>query len=275
MSCAPWPPSSSAPARRGANSGAGPAAWEIGAPMDDLHTETSADAPLVANGDATPVAAGPPRRPARPPASPTAAAPAPLAAARRSSCPWCCWSSSSSPGWSTRAPAGSPATSQLAGVDIGGLTEDELAGRVGDVAADFAATPVELRRRRHRPTRRPPARSGLMVDEDETAAAALEVGEDTFVLARPFEWARSLVHDRRRPAAVPGERGAGGHDGRRPRGRRPHAAHRAHRRAGRRRVRGRPRRRRRRHRSGRGGGPRSPAAAEAAGPRTPTRSGST
>ena len=33
---------------------------------------------------------------------------------------------------------------QLAGVDIGGLTEDELAGRVGDVAADFAATPVEL-----------------------------------------------------------------------------------------------------------------------------------
>src|SRR5687768_16752632 len=33
---------------------------------------------------------------------------------------------------------------ELAGVDIGGLTEDELTGRVGDVADGFAGTPVVL-----------------------------------------------------------------------------------------------------------------------------------
>ena len=40
-----------------------------------------------------------------------------------------------------------------------GCTEDELAGRVGDVAADYAATPVELARRRRHLRRPPPARS--------------------------------------------------------------------------------------------------------------------
>jgi vancomycin resistance protein YoaR len=87
---------------------------------------------------------------------------------------------------------------QLAGVDIGGLTEDELAGPVGDVASDFSATPVELAvgDTTYRTTA---SDIGLMVDEEETAASALEVGESSFVLARPFGWAMSLFSERRAP----------------------------------------------------------------------------
>jgi vancomycin resistance protein YoaR len=87
---------------------------------------------------------------------------------------------------------------QLAGVDIGGLTEDELAGPVGDVASDFAATPVELAvgDTTYRTTA---SDIGLMVDEEETAASALEVGESSFLLARPFGWAMSLFSERQAP----------------------------------------------------------------------------
>lgn len=87
---------------------------------------------------------------------------------------------------------------RLASVDIGGLTEDELTGRVGDVAADFAGTPVELAvdDTVYETTA---GEIGLIVDEDQTTASALEVGEPSFLLARPLAWAASLVTDRQAP----------------------------------------------------------------------------
>ncbi len=87
---------------------------------------------------------------------------------------------------------------QLAGVDIGGLSEEALAGRVGEVAVDFADTPVELvvGDRTYTSTA---ADLGLTVDEDATAASALDVGESSFWPARPMAWALSLVTDRDAP----------------------------------------------------------------------------
>jgi vancomycin resistance protein YoaR len=168
--------------------------------MDDLHTETSADAPLVANGDV------PPARPAH--LANVAPSVAPEAPRRRRR--WflpallvpvlllvvlvIAWAVDSSSSEVAR-------NVELAGVDIGGLTEDELAGRVGDVAASFAATPVELQSGDVTYTTTA-GELGLMVDEDETAAQALEVGETSFLLARPFEWARSLFSTRQAPVAM-------------------------------------------------------------------------
>ena len=86
---------------------------------------------------------------------------------------------------------------QLAGVDIGGLSEDELTGRVGDVAADFADTPVELRRRRRR-LQTTAGDIGLMVDEErDHRAAPSRSARRSFLLARPFAWARVALHDQR------------------------------------------------------------------------------
>jgi vancomycin resistance protein YoaR len=168
--------------------------------MDDLHTETSADAPLVANGDA------PPARPAHlahlaPPDAPDAphrrrrwllpALLVPVVLLVVLVIAWAVDTSSSEVARNV----------ELAGVDIGGLTEDELAGRVGDVAASFAATPVELQAGDVTYTTTA-GELGLMVDQDETAAHALEVGETSFLLARPFEWARSLFATRQAPVAM-------------------------------------------------------------------------
>ena len=87
---------------------------------------------------------------------------------------------------------------QLAGVDIGGLTEDELAGRVGEVAEDFTATPVELVVDDVTYTTTA-GEIGLTVDEEETTASALDVGESSFWLVRPLAWALSLVSDDEAP----------------------------------------------------------------------------
>jgi vancomycin resistance protein YoaR len=165
--------------------------------MDDLHTGTSADAPLEATDDAAPP------RPAHLVGAPTADPDDERPRRRRWLLPallvpvvllivlvigWALDTSSSEVGRNVR----------LAGVDIGGLTEDELTGRVGDVAADFATTPVELQA--GDATYATTAGDiGLMVDEGETASSALEVGESSFVLARPFAWALSLVTQRDAP----------------------------------------------------------------------------
>jgi vancomycin resistance protein YoaR len=171
--------------------------------MDDLHSETVADAPLAGSGAATPV------RPAHlagagPGAAAVAAVPGPRR--RRWLLPLLlvpvvllvalvvAWAVDSSSGEVAR-------NVELAGVPIGGLSEGELTGRVGEVAADFAAMPVELRGgdRTYTTTA---SELGLTVDEDATAAAALDVGTSTFPLARPFVWARSLVATRDAPVQL-------------------------------------------------------------------------
>ncbi len=87
---------------------------------------------------------------------------------------------------------------RLAGVDIGGLTEEQLTGRVGEVASDFGSTPVALLvgEATYETTA---ADLGLAVDEELTAASALEVGESSFLPARPFAWAASLFSERQAP----------------------------------------------------------------------------
>jgi vancomycin resistance protein YoaR len=166
--------------------------------MDDLHAETSADAPLVANGAETPsrpahlagvlpvVDGGEQPRRRRRWVLPIVLVPVVLVVVLVIA--WVVDSSSSEVARNV----------ELAGVDIGGLSEDELAGRVGDVAADFAALPVELQTEGATYTTTA-GELGLMVDEEDTAAAAMEVGEGTFLLARPLVWARSLFTTRQAP----------------------------------------------------------------------------
>ncbi|MEQ1787634.1 MAG: peptidoglycan binding domain-containing protein, partial [Acidimicrobiales bacterium] len=166
--------------------------------MDDVNTETSADAPLVANGVAdTP-------RPAHLAGSTSTAHDDPDAPRRHR---WLvpailvpvvlvvvlviAWAVDTSSGEVAR-------NVQLAGTEIGGLTEDELAGRVGDVSADFDRTPVELvvGDTTYATTA---GEIGLMVDEEETAATALEARESSFLLARPVAWALSFFTDHQAP----------------------------------------------------------------------------
>ncbi len=89
----------------------------------------------------------------------------------------------------------------LAGVDIGGLSEDELAGRVGDVAETFSTMPVELEvgDAVYETTT---ADLGLTVHEDRTAERALEVGDSSFIGAQPFSWAWSLIANRQAPVLL-------------------------------------------------------------------------
>ena len=99
-------------------------------------------------------------------------------------------------GWTVDTSSGGvPRNVRLAGRDVGGLSEDELAGRIGDVAQDFASTPVEItvEDTTYSTTA---GELGLTVDEAETATAALETDDSTFVLLRPFSWARSLLSER-------------------------------------------------------------------------------
>jgi vancomycin resistance protein YoaR len=166
--------------------------------MDDLHTEPSADAPLVANGDQTPaqpahlasvvpvVERGEQPRRRRRWVLLTTLVPVLLVVLLVIA--WAVDTSSGKVGRNV----------ELVRVDIGGLSEDELTGRVGDVATDFATLPVELETPDATYTTTAAA-IGLMVDEEETADAALEVGDGTFLLARPFAWARSLFTTRQAP----------------------------------------------------------------------------
>ena len=151
-----------------------------------------------------------PRTSARPrQRRPTSASPAPLGAAGRPRARRARAAPGRSPGRSTPAPGEVGRNVQLAGVDIGGLSEDELAGRVGDVAADFArhAGRAGRRRRRlrdHRRRDRPDGRRGRT-----TAAAPSRSATSSFLLARPFAWATSLFSTQRGAAPAPGERRAG------------------------------------------------------------------
>ena len=87
---------------------------------------------------------------------------------------------------------------ELAGTDVSRLDEEELSATVADTAAAFTDTPVELVVGDEVYTTTAGA-LGLTVDEDATVDSALDVGESSFVPARPFAWAASLVSDRQAP----------------------------------------------------------------------------
>jgi vancomycin resistance protein YoaR len=123
----------------------------------------------------------------------------------------------------------------LDGEDIGNQSEAELAASVADLAERWEDAPVEVvalpaedeptpaegepapaegdaesveptgpddderdptDRRSYRTTA---AELGLSVDEDRTVERALDVGDDAFVLLRPFDWAASFLRQREAP----------------------------------------------------------------------------
>jgi vancomycin resistance protein YoaR len=104
----------------------------------------------------------------------------------------------------------------LDGEDIGDQSETELATTVEAVAARWAEAPVEVvalpaedepapaegaepTSTEPRTYRTTAAELGLMLDEDRTVERALEVGDDAFVLLRPFDWAASFLREREAP----------------------------------------------------------------------------
>jgi vancomycin resistance protein YoaR len=99
-------------------------------------------------------------------------------------------------GWAVDTSSGGvPRNVRLRGVDVGGLSETELNARVSTLAEGFADTPVEVVADDATYTTTA-GEIGLMVDQDRTAARALEVGDEGFVLLRPLAWVRSFFSDR-------------------------------------------------------------------------------
>jgi vancomycin resistance protein YoaR len=83
----------------------------------------------------------------------------------------------------------------IEGHDVGGVSEDSLPMRLGAISEEFAERPVEI----VTPTRTYTTTAGdvgLRIDERDTGEAALAVGDDTFLLARPVEWVGSLFATR-------------------------------------------------------------------------------
>jgi vancomycin resistance protein YoaR len=104
--------------------------------------------------------------------------------------------------WAIDASAGGvPRNVELAGADVGRLSETELAARVRELSTDFASTPVELvsEDRTYATTA---SEVGLMVDEQRTAAQALDADREGFVLLRPVRWLTSFVDPREVPLAL-------------------------------------------------------------------------
>ncbi len=93
---------------------------------------------------------------------------------------------------------GVPRNVRLAGTDISGLSQDELAARVTVVAQAFSHTPVEIVSG-HDTYRTTAHDVGLMVDDDRTIASALDVGGHGFVLLRPIDWVTSFITPRQAP----------------------------------------------------------------------------
>jgi vancomycin resistance protein YoaR len=87
---------------------------------------------------------------------------------------------------------------QLAGEDIGGASEGRLSATIDEISEAYRTTPVELAvgDRTYETTAEG---IGLMVDGDETQAAALEVGQTAPFPLRPFEWLQSFVAERQAP----------------------------------------------------------------------------
>jgi vancomycin resistance protein YoaR len=109
-------------------------------------------------------------------------------------------------GWAVDTSAGGVARNvRLSGRDVGHLSEAELATKVEALAGDYAKVPVEIVARPGstggdtKTYRTTAGELGLMIDADATVQKALEVGDDAFVLLRPFAWARSFVSRREAP----------------------------------------------------------------------------
>jgi vancomycin resistance protein YoaR len=91
-----------------------------------------------------------------------------------------------------------PRNVELAGRDISKLPEDELAATVGDIADEYAKTPVQVRAGTHT-YKLAAAKLGLRLDEASTVKAALDLDHDTSLPERPVVWLGSFLDERRAP----------------------------------------------------------------------------
>ncbi|MPY96045.1 MAG: hypothetical protein GEV08_24195, partial [Acidimicrobiia bacterium] len=89
---------------------------------------------------------------------------------------------------------------EVAGRDVGGLDEAGLEAALGELATDLGTTPVEI-------VTPDGALSttagtlGLVLDEQATAATALDVGHDEPLVLRPFLWVGSFLGSTASPAS--------------------------------------------------------------------------
>ncbi|HYI61628.1 MAG TPA: VanW family protein [Acidimicrobiales bacterium] len=81
---------------------------------------------------------------------------------------------------------------ELAGRDVGRLSEDELDEAVAEVAVDFASTPVRIATGGD-PLSATASELGLEVDRPATVDAVLAEGREGSVALRPLAWSRSFV----------------------------------------------------------------------------------
>ncbi|MSO86532.1 MAG: hypothetical protein EXQ71_03300 [Acidimicrobiia bacterium] len=91
-----------------------------------------------------------------------------------------------------------PRNTSLAGVAIGGLGEDELAGRIAETSVGFASTPVEIVAGDSTYSTTAEA-LGLTIDEGKTTDGALNPNYGTPFLLRPFVWAKSFWTEHQAP----------------------------------------------------------------------------
>ncbi|MDP1821027.1 MAG: VanW family protein [Acidimicrobiales bacterium] len=158
--------------------------------MDETITETSADAPRPPGspGEAGPGDDGEPARPRRRWLLPALLTPLVVLIVLVIA-----WAVDTSSGGVAR-------NVQLAGTDVGNLSEAELAAEVADLAEEFTEAPVEIVADGDTYATTADA-IGLRIDEDRTVEGTLDVGHDTFALLRPFEWARSFLSEHDAPVA--------------------------------------------------------------------------
>ncbi len=93
-----------------------------------------------------------------------------------------------------------PRNVTLGGRDVGKMPEDRLVATVADLAANYADTPIRVRTDVGT-FQAQASELGLTLDEPATVQAALDLDDDTSLLARPFVWATSFLDERTVPLA--------------------------------------------------------------------------
>jgi vancomycin resistance protein YoaR len=85
---------------------------------------------------------------------------------------------------------------EVAGRQIGGKSEDDLPGILAEVATESGEREVTIEVEGREPYVTTAATLGLVVDEEATVAAALDVGRGDMILIRPFKWVTSFFSSR-------------------------------------------------------------------------------
>jgi vancomycin resistance protein YoaR len=91
-----------------------------------------------------------------------------------------------------------PRNTTLAGRDVSKFGEDDLAATVADVAEEYSTAQVQVRTD-DKTYKVPASDLGLMLDEDATVKAALDLDSSKSLPSRPIAWASSFLDERTVP----------------------------------------------------------------------------